>query len=93
MIAQGKNPGKGGLDQPFDSVNNTLIIDKKSGHLLAALTFTKASDVNESHFLTNTPEANQSLNNLKELGFKNQRGNGQLNGTQGHDLDGSICSI
>lgn len=85
VIAQGKNPGKGGLDQPFDSVNNTLIIDKKSGHLLAALTFTKASDVNESHFLTNTPEANQSLNNLKELGFKNQRGNGQLNGTQGHD--------
>ncbi|MBW4472155.1 MAG: CHRD domain-containing protein [Stenomitos rutilans HA7619-LM2] len=87
VIAQGKNPGKGGLEQPLDSVNNALIIDKREGHILASLTFAKASDINESHFSRLTGEANQSLSNqeLKELGFKNQRGDGQLNGTLGHD--------
>jgi hypothetical protein len=85
IIAQGKNPGKGGLEQPLDSVNNTLIIDKKSGHILASLTFVKSTDINESHFARLTPEANASLTNLKELGFKTQRGDGKLTGTQGHD--------
>ncbi|MDX2232320.1 MAG: CHRD domain-containing protein [Leptolyngbyaceae cyanobacterium bins.349] len=85
IIAQGKNPGKGGLDQPLDSVNNTLIIDKKSGHILAALTFTKASDLSENHFVKLTPEANGSLKNLKEEGFKSQKGDGKLTGTQGRD--------
>ncbi|MBW4693662.1 MAG: CHRD domain-containing protein [Lyngbya sp. HA4199-MV5] len=87
IIAQGKNPGKGGLEQPLDSVNNALIIDKREGHILASLTFANASDINESHFSRLTGEANQSLQNeeLKEAGFKNQRGNGQLNGTLGHD--------
>lgn len=85
VIAQGKNPGKGGIDQPLDSVNNTLIIDKKTQHILAALTFTKASDLTESNFAVNTLEANLSLRNLKELGFKSQRGGATINGTQGHD--------
>jgi hypothetical protein len=82
IIAQGKNPGKGGLDQPLDSVNNTLIIDQKSGHILAALTFTKAADLNETHFVRLTPDANASLKGLKNEGFKTQRGDGQLTGTQ-----------
>ena len=87
IIAQGKNPGKGGLEQPLDSVNNTLIIDKNEGHILASLPFVKASALSESNFSRLTGEANQSLKNeaLKDLGFKNQRGDGQLNGTQGHD--------
>ena len=87
IIAQGKNPGKGGLEQPLDSVNNALIIDKNEGHILATLPFVKASDLNESHFSRLTGEANKSLSGkeLKELGFKNQRGDGQLNGTLGHD--------
>ncbi len=85
VIAQGKNPGKGGLAQPLDSVNNTLIIDKRSGHILASLTFTKATDLTENHFVKLTPEANASLKGLKEEGFKTQRGNGQLTGTQGRD--------
>ncbi|MBF2025178.1 MAG: CHRD domain-containing protein [Oscillatoriales cyanobacterium C42_A2020_001] len=85
VIAQGQNPGKGALSQPLDSVNNALVIDKKTGHILAALPFVKASDLNERHFVSNTKEANQSLNNLKELGFKNKRGDGNLAGTQGHD--------
>jgi hypothetical protein len=85
IIAQGKNPGKGGLEQPLDSVNNALIIDKKTNHILAALPFVKAADLNESHFAINTREANQSVRNLKDMGFKNQRGNGQVTGTLGHD--------
>ena len=87
IIAQGTNPGKGGLQQPLDSVNNALVIDKNEGHILASLPFVKASSLNESHFSRLTGEANRSLSNeaLKDLGFKNQRGDGQLNGTQGHD--------
>jgi CHRD domain/RTX calcium-binding nonapeptide repeat (4 copies) len=87
IIAQGKNPGKGGLEQPLDSVNNALIIDKREGHILASLTFAKASDINESHFSRLTGEANQSLTNreLKDDGFKNQRGDGKLTGSLGHD--------
>lgn len=85
VIAQGQNPGKGGLSQPLDSVNNALVIDKKTGHILAALPFVKASDLNESHFVRNSAEANQSLNNLKDIGFKSKRGDGNLAGTQGRD--------
>lgn len=87
IVAQGKNPGKGALEQPLDSVNNALVIDKKTGHILAALPFVKASDLNESHFVRNTAQANRSLDarELKEEGFKNQRGNGKLSGTLGHD--------
>ncbi len=87
IIAQGKNPGKGGLEQPLDSVSNALIIDKREGHILASLTFAQASDINESHFSRLTGEANQSLKNeeLKADGFKNQRGDGKLTGTLGHD--------
>jgi hypothetical protein len=85
VVAQGKNPGKGGIAQPLDSVNNTLIIDKRTGHILAALTFVKATDINESHFTRLTPEANASLRNLEKDGFKTQRGDGKLTGTLGHD--------
>lgn len=85
VIAQGKNPGKGGLEQPLDSVNNALIIDKNGGHILAALPFVKASQLNESHFVRNTAEANASLKDLKEQGFNVQHGNGKITGTQGHD--------
>jgi CHRD domain/RTX calcium-binding nonapeptide repeat (4 copies) len=87
IIAQGKNPGKGGLDQPLDSVNNALIIDKRGGHILAALPFVKASDLNESHFTKLASGANQSLRDLKGEGFfeKNQRGDGKLTGTAGND--------
>ena len=87
IIAQGKNPGKGGLDQPLDSNNNTLIIDKKTNHILATLSFVKSTDLNESHFVQNSAEANRSLKELRhdDSGFSSQRGNGQLTGTQGHD--------
>lgn len=82
IVAQGKNPDKGGLEQPLDSVNNTLIIDKREGHILAALPFVKAASITESNFSRLTSEANQSLNakSLKDVGFTTQKGNGQLTG-------------
>lgn len=85
VIAQGKNPGKGGLEQPLDAVTNTLIIDKKTGHILASLAFVKSSDISEKHFVKNSAQAEASLLNHKKLGFKTQRGSGQLTGTRGRD--------
>jgi hypothetical protein len=85
IIAQGKNPGKGGLQQPLDSVSNALVIDKNGSHILASLTFAKASDLNESHFVRATAEANRSISNDRELGTKTQRGDGKLTGTRGRD--------
>jgi len=86
IIAQGKNPGKGGLEQPLDSVNNTLIIDKREGHILAALPFVKAASITESNFSRLTAAANQSLSakSLKEIGFTTQKGDGQLTGNNTH---------
>jgi hypothetical protein len=85
IIAQGKNPGKGGLNQPLDSVNNALVIDKNEGHILATLPFVKASDISEKNFARDSVQAEQSLKDLKDLGFKTQRGDGKLTGTLGHD--------
>jgi hypothetical protein len=82
VIAQGKNPGKGGLDQPLDSVNNALIIDKSSEHILGALTFTKASALNDNHF---TQLDSKALDSLKGVSFNVKEGSGQLTGTRGHD--------
>ncbi|MBF2046887.1 MAG: CHRD domain-containing protein [Elainella sp. C42_A2020_010] len=86
MIAQGKNPGKGGVDQPLDSENNTLIIDKNNGHILAALTFVKAETLNEKNFMRIKPEA---LDGLAKKNFFNQlKANDsgqQLTGTRGRD--------
>lgn len=86
-LAQGTNPGKGGLQQPLDSVNNALVINWTTGRILASLPFVRSTSISESNFFRLTGAANQSLSNesLKALGFKNQQGNGQLNGTQGHD--------
>jgi hypothetical protein len=51
VIAQGKNTGKGGLNQPLDRVDSTLIIDKREGHILADLTFTKAESLTDKNFV------------------------------------------
>lgn len=82
VVAQGKNPGKGGLDQPLDSVNNALVIDKATNHILAALTFTKASDLSNNIFKQIAPEALGSLDQVK---FNVKQGGGQLTGTRGRD--------
>ena len=84
VIAQGKNPGKGGLGQPLDSLNNTLIIDKSTNHILATMPFTKAASFSESQFSKLNP---LSIFSLAQVDFKIQAGDGQLNGSgQQHDL-------
>jgi Ca2+-binding RTX toxin-like protein len=89
VIAQGKNPGKGGINQPLDSVNNTLIIDKSDGHILASLAFTKATAL--QGFETTARKAfsvvdDSIFSTLDPIKFKTvQAGNGQLTGTRGHD--------
>jgi hypothetical protein len=85
VIGQGKNPGKGGIGQPLDSNGNALVIDKTTGHILASLPFVKASELSEKNFARNSFEANQSLRNLEQEGFKTQRGSGKITGTQGRD--------
>lgn len=83
VIGQGTNPDKGGLDQPLDSENNTLVIDKSTDHILAALTFVKSSAIGDSVLRQLAPEA---LGTLDNVSFDNvQEGNGQLTGTQKSD--------
>ncbi|MBW4517530.1 MAG: CHRD domain-containing protein [Timaviella obliquedivisa GSE-PSE-MK23-08B] len=83
VIAQGKNPGKGGLNQPLDSVTNTLIIDKSDGHILASLAFVNSDTINESNFFRVSSTA---LDAAKNSQFSNtQEGSGQLTGGQGRD--------
>ncbi|MDX2214105.1 MAG: hypothetical protein SFY66_12525 [Oculatellaceae cyanobacterium bins.114] len=61
IFGQGTNPDNGGLDQPLDSDNNTVILDKTTEHLLAALTFVNAGDISEQNFTTVDPK---ELDNL-----------------------------
>ena len=89
VIAQGKNPGKGGVNQPLDSVNNTLIVDKSDGHILASLAFTKVAalqgieaSVRKGFSLVD----DKIFDTLKEVTFdKTQQGDGKLTGTRGRD--------
>jgi CHRD domain len=82
VIGQGKNPGKGGLNQPLDSVNNTLIIDKSDGHILASLNFVKSDAILDRTFFK---ASSTVLDAAKNVAFNTQQGSGQLTGTQGHD--------
>jgi RTX calcium-binding nonapeptide repeat (4 copies) len=83
VIGQGKNPGKGGLNQPLDSLNNTLIIDKSDGHILASLTFVKSDTITDKNFFKVGAD---TLSKAKNSVFANtQQGSGQLNGSQGRD--------
>jgi hypothetical protein len=89
VIAQGKNPGKGGVNTPLDSVNNTLIIDKSDGHILASLEFTKASSLEGFEQAARKAFSLVDDNVFKTLdGVKFgtiQEGSGQLTGTRGRD--------
>lgn len=51
IYGQGQNPDKGGLEQPLDSENNTLVLDRETGHTLAATRFTNAEDFSEKNFV------------------------------------------
>jgi hypothetical protein len=82
VIAQGKNPGKGGLNQPLDSINNTLLIDKSDGHILAALTFVNSDAITDRNFFK---VSSTTLDAAKNVMFDTQEGSGQLTGNQGHN--------
>jgi hypothetical protein len=83
VIAQGKNPGKGGLNQPLDSVNNTLIVDKSDGHVLASLNFVNSDTITDRNFFRVGATA---LEDAKNSVFSNtQEGSGQLTGGTGRD--------
>jgi hypothetical protein len=82
MIGQGTNPGKGGLNQPLDSENNTLIVDKATNHILASLAFTNADKLNQfesrQQFAQLTQTASQILN---KGNFTIHRGDGEQEGS------------
>lgn len=83
VVAQGKNPTKAGVDQPLDSVNNTLIIDKDTDHILASITFTNAKNFNEATFSKIQSGALESIENHR---FDNRfEGSGKVTGTRGSD--------
>ncbi|HEY9630253.1 MAG TPA: CHRD domain-containing protein [Coleofasciculaceae cyanobacterium] len=90
LITQGKNPGKGGLDQPTDSENNALIIDKNGGHILGALTFTKAAALSANNFAQIDDKSivdfvKNDAGFASANGLATQQGNGQINGTTRDD--------
>ncbi|MBD2092395.1 hypothetical protein H6F67_21325 [Microcoleus sp. FACHB-1515] len=87
VVAQGKNPGKGGLKQPFDSVNNTLIIDKSANHILGVLTFTKAESLTSKNFVQVQSELVDRIGQFGRFSNTQETGDGgqQLNGTTGRD--------
>jgi hypothetical protein len=88
VIAQGKNPGKGGLNQPLDSVNNVLIIDKRGeGHILASFTFAKADLLTDKNFVqiqSSLLDQISSTGNFANTLQADDSGT-QLNGTIGRD--------
>ncbi len=87
VIGQGTNPDKGGLDQPLDSVNNTLIIDKATNHILASLAFTKVERLNRLEVREQFTQLTQTASNLLAgVKFNVHRGDGEQVGTaQGRD--------
>jgi len=61
IFGQGTNPQNGGLDQPLDSRNNTVLLDKDSQQILASLTFVSADSLSSSNFVTVDPVALEAL--------------------------------
>ncbi len=87
-IQQGTNINRAGVNQPTDNVANTLIIDKRNGHVLASLTFTKADTISEKNFRALDPGQLQALNTDSRLTsrlFRTQTGEGQLTGSRRSD--------
>lgn len=83
QIVQGSNPTNGGIDQPLDSDNNALVLDRRNGHILASLPFVDVGRLNENIFKvlrTGVLEA------VEQANFDTiQEGGGQLTGTTGRD--------
>ncbi|NEQ27263.1 MAG: CHRD domain-containing protein [Microcoleus sp. SIO2G3] len=86
-IQQGTNRTKAGVNTTTDFVDNTLIIDKRNGHVLASLAFTKAEAITEKNIRALEPGQLQAINTnpLVSRFFATQNGEGQLNGTRRSD--------
>jgi hypothetical protein len=82
VIVQGTNPGKGGLNQPLDSVNNALVVDKDGGHILAALTFVKATSLTADNFRTISDAELGKLKQENIQGFNLMKGSGRISSDQ-----------
>jgi len=63
-FGQGTNNTNGGLDQPLDRFSNTVVLDKKSEHILASLRFISAEDISEKNFVTVDKDALGELTNV-----------------------------
>ncbi len=95
-IIQGSNPNKGGLDQPPDSVNNTLIVETATGKILDALAFVKADTITSKNFITLGEDALDKFDTVKfrndliasEEGEKlvGSRGRDRMTGGTGDDF-------
>ncbi|WP_088893908.1 CHRD domain-containing protein [Leptolyngbya ohadii] len=84
VVAQGKNAGRAGVDQPLDSANNAMVIDKATGHILASMPFIKAEQLLDSKTIVQM--TNLAQKSLDVVRFDNvQQGDGQLTGTRGRD--------
>lgn len=84
VLAQGKNAGRAGVDQPLDSANNAMLIDKSTGHILATMSFTKADQIFDDRNLRQLTEF--AVRTLDLVRFDNVRqGDGQVTGTRGRD--------
>ncbi|MBI4782969.1 MAG: CHRD domain-containing protein [Oscillatoriophycideae cyanobacterium NC_groundwater_1537_Pr4_S-0.65um_50_18] len=89
-IVQGNNPGKGGINQPLDSVNNALVVSKADGQILASLTFAKAANLNANSFRTISDVEMTALRKENIAGFNLQKGAGTISSDQGsNNIQGS----
>jgi uncharacterized protein YjbJ (UPF0337 family) len=64
LFGQGKNPETGGLNQPLDSTNNTVVIDKNGDHILASLAFVDSGAISSKDFVTVNAKDLASVTNL-----------------------------
>ena len=89
-IVQGTNKGKGGINQPLDSVNNALVVSKAEGHILASLTFTKATSLTADRFRTISDTELTGLRKENIDGFSLMKGAGTISSDQNsNNIQGS----
>jgi hypothetical protein len=82
-IVQGTNKGKGGVNQPLDSVNNALVVSKADGHILASLTFAKATDLSAANFRTVSDKELALFRKVENVpGFSLMKGDGTISSDQ-----------
>lgn len=74
LFGQGKNPETGGLNQPLDSTNNTVVINKDGDHILASLAFVDSGAISSKDFVTVNAKDLASVTNLGKLANDAKKG-------------------